>query len=91
MAEELWQVMGGTTSVFDAGWPAFDPALIVEDRVTMAVQINGKTRGTITVSKTATQDEAMAAIMADPALAKFITGTPKRVIFVPGRLINVIV
>jgi leucyl-tRNA synthetase len=91
MAEELWQVMGGTTSVFDSGWPAFDPALVVEDRVTMAVQVNGKTRGTIPVAKTAAQDEAMTAVMADPALAKFVTGTPKRIIFVPGRLINVIV
>jgi leucyl-tRNA synthetase len=91
VAEELWSVMGGTTSVFDAGWPAFDPALVMDDRVTMAVQVHGKTRGTISVLKTATQDDAMAAVMQDPTLAKFITGTPKRVIFVPGRLINIIV
>jgi leucyl-tRNA synthetase len=91
VAEELWSMMGGTTSVFDAGWPSYDPALVAEDRVTMAVQVGGKTRGTISVSKSATQDEAMAAVMADPALAKFITGTPKRIIFVAGRLINVIV
>lgn len=84
-------MMGGTTSVFDAGWPSYDPALVAEDRVTMAVQVNGKTRGTISVSKSATQDEAMAAVMADPALAKFIPGTPKRIIFVAGRLVNVIV
>ena len=58
-------------------------------RVTMAVQVNGKTRGTITVSKTATQDEAMAAAMAEPNVAKFVTGPVKRVIFVPGRLLNV--
>jgi leucyl-tRNA synthetase len=91
VAEELWSVMGGTTSVFDAGWPAFDPALVAEDRVTMAVQISGKTRGTISVAKTATEEEALAAVRADPALAKFLAGTPTRVIFVPGRLINVIV
>ena len=91
IAEELWQVMGGTTSVFDAGWPTFDPALVSDDRVTMAVQVNGKTRGTISVEKSATQDDAMAALMADPGLAKFISATPKRIIFVPGRLINVIV
>jgi leucyl-tRNA synthetase len=91
IAEELWRAMGGTTSVFDAGWPAYDAALIVEDTVTMAVQVNGKTRGTITVAKTATQDDAMAAAMADPSIAKFITGTPKRIIFVPGRMLNVIV
>jgi leucyl-tRNA synthetase len=91
IAEELWEAMGGTTSVFDAGWPAYDPALVTEDRVTMAVQVNGKTRGTIAVAKTAVQDDAMTAVHADPALAKFLTGAPKRVIFVPGRLINVIV
>jgi leucyl-tRNA synthetase len=91
VAEELWLVMGGTTSVFDSGWPTYDPALVVDDRVTMAVQVNGKTRGTISVKKTASQEEAMAAVMAEPSLAKFITVTPKRIIFVPGRLINIIV
>jgi leucyl-tRNA synthetase len=91
VAEELWSVMGGTTSVFDAGWPAYDASLLVEDSVTMAVQVQGKTRGTITVSRTATQDDAMAAAMAEPGIAKFITGPAKRVIFVPGRMLNVIV
>jgi leucyl-tRNA synthetase len=91
IAEELWSVMGETGSVFDAGWPSYDAALIVEDTVTMAVQVLGKTRGTITVSKAATQDEAMAAAMADAGIAKFITGPAKRVIFVPGRMLNVIV
>ena len=91
VAEELWEVMGGTTSVFDSGWPAFDPALVTENRITMAVQVNGRTRGTISVPTAATQDDAMAAVMAAASLGKFITGTPKRIIFVAGRLINVIV
>ncbi|HUQ45022.1 MAG TPA: class I tRNA ligase family protein, partial [Gemmatimonadaceae bacterium] len=91
VAEELWEVMGGTASVFDAGWPAFDPALVTEDRITMAVQVNGRTRGTISVPTAATQDDAMAAVMADASLAKFITTTPRKVIYVPRRLINVLV
>ena len=91
VAEELWELMGGTTSVFDAGWPSHDPALVAEERVTMAVQVNGKTRGTIQGGRDATQDDAMAAVMTNPALAKFITSPPTRVIFVPGRLVNVIV
>jgi leucyl-tRNA synthetase len=91
IAEELWSVLGETGSVFDAGWPSYDPALVVEDTVTMAVQVMGKTRGTVAVSKSATQDEAMAAAMADPQIAKFVTGPVKRVIFVPGRLLNLIV
>jgi leucyl-tRNA synthetase len=93
IAEELWSVLGEAEggSIFDAGWPSYDPALVVEDRVTMAVQVMGKTRGTISVSKTATQDEAMAAALADPQIAKFVTGPVKRVIFVPGRMLNIIV
>jgi leucyl-tRNA synthetase len=91
VAEELWQQLGETESVFDSTWPSFDEALVTDDTVTMAVQVNGKTRGTITVSKTATQDEAMAALRRDPTIAKFITRDVKKVIFVAGRLINVVV
>jgi leucyl-tRNA synthetase len=91
IAEELWSVLGEGRSIFDSGWPTYDEALVVEDTVTMAVQVNGKTRGTISVSKTASQDEAMAAAMAEPNVAKFVTGAVKRVIFVPGRMLNLLV
>jgi len=91
IAEELWSVLGEGRSIFDSGWPSYDEALVVEDSVTMAVQVNGKTRGTISVSKTASQDEAMAAALAEPNVAKFVTGAVKRVIFVPGRMLNVLV
>ena len=57
----------------------------------MAVQVSGKTRGTISVSKTASQEEAVAAAMAEPGVAKFLTGSIKRVIFVPGRMLNLVV
>ena len=91
IAEELWSVLGEQGSVFDGGWPAFDASLIVEDRVTMAVQVNGRTRGTITVGAAATQEDAVAAAMADPQIARFVTGPVKRVIFVPGRMLNLVV
>src|SRR3954463_9991235 len=91
IAEELWSVLGETRSIFDSGWPSYDEALVAEDNVTMAVQGNGKTRGTISVAKTASQDEAMAAAMAEPNVAKFVTGAVKRVIFVPGRMVNILV
>jgi leucyl-tRNA synthetase len=91
IAEELWSVLGETGSVFDAGWPAYDAALLMEDRITMAVQVMGKTRGTVSVSRNATQDQTMAAALADPQIAKFVTGPVKRVIFVPGRMLNLIV
>jgi len=55
------------------------------------VQVNGKTRGKVSVARDVTQDAALAAVQGDAALAKFITGTPKKVIFVAGRLINIVV
>ncbi len=91
IAEELWSVLGETRSIFDSGWPSYDEALVVEDRVTMAVQVSGKTRGTITVAKGASQEEAVAAAMAEANVAKFVTGEIRRVIFVPGRLLNLVV
>jgi leucyl-tRNA synthetase len=91
IAEELWERLGHTESVFDSGWPSFDPAIAAEDLVTIAVQVNGKTRGTVQIPTGAGQDAAQAAALADQAIAKFVNGAPKKVIFVPGRLLNIVV
>jgi leucyl-tRNA synthetase len=91
IAEELWEMMGQSKSVFDSGWPRFDEALAAEDSITIAVQVNGKTRGTIQVAKTITQDGAVSAAMGEASIAKFVTGEPRKVIFVPGRLLNLVV
>jgi leucyl-tRNA synthetase len=91
IAEELWERLGHDASVMDGGWPVFDPALATEDRIEMPVQVNGKTRGKVHVAKDATQEVVLAAARADPQIAKFITGEPRKVIFVPGRLINIVV
>jgi leucyl-tRNA synthetase len=92
LAEELWEKgTGSATSVFDAGWPEFDAALATEDSIEMPVQVNGKVRGRITVPKEITQVAAMALALADANIAKFVTGEPKKIIFVPGRLLNIVV
>ena len=91
IAEELWERLGHAKSVFDSGWPPFDPALAAENTIELAVQVNGKMRGTVTVARTIGQEGAYAAAMAAPAIARFVTGTPKKIIFVPGRLLNVVV
>jgi len=93
IAEELWEQLGGegAGSVFDAGWPSFDPALAAADRAKLAVQVNGKLRGTVELGPDATQDEALAAALADAGIAKHVTGAPKKVVFVKGRLLNVVV
>jgi leucyl-tRNA synthetase len=90
IAEELWEMMGNNTSVFDSAWPAYDASLASQETVTIAVQVGGKTRGTVAVAPEAGQAAVLAAAMADAAIAKFITGTPKKVIFVPKRLLNVV-
>lgn len=90
IAEELWERLGGSGSVFDGGWPVLDPDLARDDTVQLAVQVNGKLRGTLTVSREVTQDAALVAALAEPSIAKHVTGTPRKVIFVPGRLLNIV-
>jgi leucyl-tRNA synthetase len=91
IAEACWEQLGYTDSVFDSGWPAYDPALLVADTITIAVQISGKTRGTVQVAAEATQDEVYAAALREPNIAKFVVGEPKKVIYIPKRLLNIVV
>ena len=91
IAEALWEVLGHGTSVFDSGWPAYDAARLEGDTWDCVVQVQGKTRGKVTLARNATQDNAVRAALAEPSIAKFVTGAPKKVIFVPGRLLNLVV
>jgi leucyl-tRNA synthetase len=91
IAEELWELTGGSGSVFDSAWPQFDPALAAEDSIELVVQVNGRVRSRITVDREITEEAAVAAALADPVVAKFVAGAPKKVIFVPGRLLNIVV
>jgi leucyl-tRNA synthetase len=95
LAEELWERAHagrpGAGSVFDAGWPQFDAAFAAEELATVAVQVNGKTRGTVQLPRDAAQEQAAAAAMQVEGIAKYVTGPPKKVIFVPGRLLNLVV
>jgi leucyl-tRNA synthetase len=90
IAEELWEQTGGTVSVFDSAWPQFDPALAAEDSIELVVQVNGRVRSRITVDREITEEAAVAAALADPVIAKFVAGTPKKIVFVPGRLLNIV-
>jgi len=91
IAEELWEQTGGTGSVFDSAWPGFDPALAVEDTIELVVQVNGKVRSRITVPRDIAEDAAVVTALADPTVARFVAGAPKKIIFVPGRLLNIVV
>lgn len=91
LADELWEQLGHTTSVFDSSWPEFDPALLVEDEIELVVQVNGKVRGKIRIERGADQDVAYERAIADQGVARFVTSKPKKVVFVPGRLLSIVV
>ena len=90
IAEELWEQTGGTGSVFDSAWPSFDPALATEDSIELVVQVNGKVRSRIMVARDIPEEAAVVAALADPTVARFVVGAPKKIIFVPGRLLNIV-
>ena len=92
VCEELWQELGGIGFACEQAWPVFDPALVEDDVITLAVQVNGKLRGTVSIARTASEDEARAAALADKGVAGHVEGkTVKKVVFVPGRLLNIVV
>jgi leucyl-tRNA synthetase len=91
IAEELWEQTGGMGSVFDSAWPSFDPRLALDDSIELVVQVNGKVRGKITVARDISEQDALVAALADPTVSRFTAGDPRKVIFVPGRLLNIVV
>ena len=91
-AEECWERLGRTTSVMDAAWPSFDPALAVAEEVEFVVQVNGKVRARLRMPRGAAQEIVVKAALADPGAIKFMGGSqPKKVVFVPDRLVNIVV
>jgi len=92
LAEEAWADMGGEGLIADAMWPSVDPALLVEDEVTIAVQVQGKLRDTLTVAKGTDKATLEALARAAPNVVRALDGaTPKKVIVVPDRLVNLVI
>lgn len=92
LAEDVWSMLGGDGFVVQAGWPKADPAMLAEDSVTLPIQINGKRRGEITVPKDMPKDEVEKRVLADEAVLKALAGgQPKKLIVVPGRIVNVVI
>lgn len=92
ITEELWHLLGHTESIFGVSWPQANPALLEADDVKIAVQVNGRLRGEVTVPRTASQDEVLAVACKNESVERHIAGkTIKKVIYVQGRLLNVVV
>ena len=91
IAEEFWRLLGHTNTLSYEPWPKADESLLVEERVTLVVQVNGKLRGEIQVATDATQDSIREAALALDKVQNHLQGRdPKKVIIVPGRLVNVV-
>jgi leucyl-tRNA synthetase len=91
LAEEAWAKMGNTTLIADAPWPEVDPALLVDDEVTIAIQHMGKLRDTVTAPKGASKEDLEALALASPNLQRSLDGAAvRKVIVVPDRLVNIV-
>jgi leucyl-tRNA synthetase len=91
LAEECWARLGYNTLLADQPWPSPDPALLVDDTITIAVQVNGKRRDELTIARTATRDEIEAAALELPPVVRALGGRPvKKIIVVPQRIVNVV-
>ncbi len=88
IGEEMWEQLGGEGSVFHQAWPTYDESKMKDDEITIPVQINGKTRATITVAADASKDEILAT--AKEAVASKITATIRKEIYVPGKIVNIV-
>jgi len=92
LAETCWAALGGSGMVADAGWPDIDPALLVDDSVVVAVQVNGKRRDEITLAKGAPKDEVERQVLSLDVIARMLDGqAPKKIIIVPDRIVNVVI
>jgi leucyl-tRNA synthetase len=91
LAEEAWRALGNTGLIADAPWPEADPALLVEDEVTIAVQVNGKLRDTLTAPKGAPREALEEMALSSEKIVRLLEGKlPRKVIVVPDRLVNVV-
>ena len=91
LAEECWRVLGHDRLVAETPWPKHDPALLKTDTVTIAIQVNGKRRGEITVARDADNKSVELAALAEDNVKRALAGvTPKKVIVVPGRIVNIV-
>ena len=92
LSEAIWAHQGGQGLITLAPWPVADPAMLIDDTVTLPIQINGKRRAEINVPADMSKEEVEKLALADQAVIKALNGgSPKKVIVVPGRIVNVVI
>ena len=92
LAEEIWQRLGHETLLAETAWPEADPQLIIDDTATVAIQVNGKLRATIQLPRDCAREVAETRALAEEAVVRALEGkSPKKVVVVPNRIVNVVV
>ena len=92
VAEELWERLGKPYSVHHQSWPEYDPALTQDDAVEVVVQVNGKVRDRLLLPVDLPEEDARARVLTQPKIAEVLgSREPRKVIYVPGRLINIVI
>ena len=92
LAEEMWKALGHDSLVVDTPWPTYDAAMLIEDQVKIAIQVNGKLRGAVDLPKDAGEDTVREAALALETVANAIEGkTVRKIIYVPNRILNIVV
>ncbi|MGB7240644.1 MAG: leucine--tRNA ligase [Sulfitobacter sp.] len=92
LAEDIWAHQGGDGLIVQADWPQADPAMLVDDMITLPIQVNGKRRAEINVPADMSKEEVEKVALADQAVIRSLDGaSPKKIIVVPGRIVNVVV
>lgn len=91
MTSELWQQLGNESTLDTAKWPEWDEAMTVASEITIVVQVNGKVRAKLTVPADITKEAAIEAALAEENVQRFINGEPKKTVYIPGRLVSIVV
>jgi leucyl-tRNA synthetase len=89
--EEIWQSLGNKESVLKAGWPKFDPKMLVEENITIVIQVNGKVRSKVEVPNDISDGELKELALSDEKVRQWLEGKPvKNIVVVPGRLVSIV-
>jgi leucyl-tRNA synthetase len=91
IVSELWQLTNMGGSVEDACWPQFDEAKLVKSEIEIPVQVNGKLTGVVMASVDASQDELVELAKQNEGISEYLVGTPKKIIYVPKKIFNIII
>jgi leucyl-tRNA synthetase len=92
ISEELWELLGKKASISHHAWPKADPQYLIKDKVSFAIQVNGKLRDKIEINKSQTADEIKSLVVTLPKVAPYLEGKQlKQVVYVPERLANIVV